>query len=291
MQPFDYVRPSSLLEASRLLQEAGPEGRILAGGSTLLPAMEQGLVRPKLVIDIKGVPEVHELRYTNSEGLTLGAAVTLRQLLKTSEVRRHYPLLQEAARSFVSVQIRNRATVGGRVCAASPAGDMIAALLCFDAECRIFDGEEERSMLLSDFLLGPGKTALQENEVLVGFRLPPPGGKTVGAYRYVRPSRGGSVTLAGVATRSTLAGGHEGRWRLALVGVGPVVMKAAEAGRVLESQGLSESSIQMAVQKAAAIAQPEDDFRASARYRAALIPVLARRSILAVAKQLWGYEP
>jgi len=289
LQPFDYVRPRSLAEVAQLLEEADAQTCILAGGTHLLPEIELGRIRPRLLIDIKAAPELNELRYTNSEGLTLGAAIPISQLLTSPEVRRHYPLLQEVARIWGSVQVRNRATVGGNICQASPAADMVTALLCFDAECRIFGPEGERWTPLERFLLGPGRTALKPNEVLVSVRLPSLGGKSVGAYRFVRKGKGGHVTLAGVAVRAVAISHGVASWRMALAGLASSPKRVSEAEHILEAGELNEHAIHRAAQKAADAAEPIDDARASARYRAALAPVLAERSIRAVARQMWGY--
>lgn len=285
MLPFQYVKPRSLKEACALLAE-NQGGFVLAGGTHLLLRIGRELVRPDVVVDIKNLPGLHEIRFNLDDGLSLGAAVTVRELMADNDVRRHYPLLAEACLQVGSPQIRNRATAGGNVCSANPAADLVPALLCYDALCHVHGPEGERALPLVEFYGEGGGTVLRSGEILAGIVLPTPWADAAGVYQTVRQGKGGHRTLAGVAVYANAVDGELADWRLSVAAAGPRTFRALAAEALLSGSTPSPQKVQEAAELAMAAADPLDDVQAGSAYRRAMVGVLARRGIEAVAAQL-----
>ncbi len=291
MQPFDYARPETLEEASALLARGSEvKACVLAGGTELLPRLEAGLVTPTLVVDIKRLPGISELCYDATQGLTIGAAVTLRRLCTHPEVRRVYGLFLDVIEVMGVPQVRNRGTVGGNVCNASPAADTIPTLLCYRAECRIYGPGGERCVPLDQFLVGPKQTALAPGEFLVSLHLPAPGGRSAGVYQKLRLARGGHLGLVNAAVMVQMNEETGSAWRIALGAVAPRPFRAMEAETLLEQKraALDPAAIRAAAALAQQAAEPIDDLRASAAYRRAMVGVLVRRGIETALARLAG---
>jgi CO/xanthine dehydrogenase FAD-binding subunit len=281
-----YVRPESLDQLLHLIAEAGDRATILAGGTDLMPEIRAGRRGP-LLVNLFRLEALRTIRLENSGAadhassrLFLGAAVTVARLLRSPEVRRHAPLLWQAADRFASPLIRSRATIGGNLCNASPAADLVLALLASDAEIEIAALAGCRRLPLEQFVHGPGQTALQDGEVVVGVRLPlaDPG-------RYCRFEKSGSrpaleISVAAVATALTLEDGRVKAPRIACGAVASVSRRAREAESLIEGRGLGARIIEQAARAAAAEIRPIDDVRGSALYRRRLVAAFVRRSLV-----------
>ncbi len=281
LQTFDYIKARDLPEAIALLRTAPGSVRPLAGGTDLVPALRMGQLRPRYVVDLKGIAALQELAYRPDAGLYLGAVVTFDRLLNQNEVRKLYPLLVEAARQIASPAVRNRATVGGAVCVAAAYSDWLPALLCQDAVVLVA-GASERRIPLATFLCGDGHTQLAGDELLAGLWLPTPPGTAVGSYHKLRLGHGSRITLVGAAVQAHIQNGRLQDWRLALTAVGPKPFRVPEAEALLNAENPTAAVIAEAAAQAQAAAAPADDFRASAEYRRAMVGVLVRRGIEAV---------
>jgi carbon-monoxide dehydrogenase medium subunit len=290
LHTFDYLRVWDVNEAIALLQAAPGEVRPLAGGTELVPALQTGRIRPRCVVDIKGIAPLQELTYRPDEGLYLGAVVTFDRLLAQTEVRRLYPLLIEAARQIASPAVRNRATVGGAVCVAAAYSDWLPALFCHDAVV-LTAGVSERQIPLADFICGDGCTRLAPDELLVGLWLPVPSGVAVGSYQRLRLGYGSRVTLVGAAVQAHMQDGHLQDWRIALTAVGPKPFRVPEAEALLNQETPTAAVIAEAAHRAQAAAAPTDDFRAGADYRRAMVGVLVRRGIETLLARGRGAKP
>ena len=263
---------------------------ILAGGTELLPRLEAGVLAPTLVVDIKRLPGLSELWFDPIQGLTIGAAVTLKRFASHADVRRFYGLFQDVYEVMGVPQVRNRGTVGGNLCNASPAADTAPALLCYDAVCRLFGPEGERSLPLEEFLIGPKQTALRAGELLVSLHLPLPASRAAGVYQKLRMAKGGHLGLVSAAVLAQIGDGSGVIWRIALGAVGPRPFRAHEAEAALQpGRGAPDAA---AIRRAAALAQeaaePIGDLRASAAYRHAMVAVLVRRGIETTVARLAG---
>ena len=174
MHPFEYARPGSLAEAVALLAERGPEARVLAGGTDLVIRLRDGSLAPRLVVDVKRVPELAPGIRLSGENLVIGATTVMTDVAADPLVRRHAPALAEAAAVVGSVQIRNRATLAGNVCNASPAADTVPALLVHGAVAVAAGPDGIRRIALDDLFVRSGITTLLRGELVTAIELPLP---------------------------------------------------------------------------------------------------------------------
>lgn len=283
MQAFSYVRAESLQQAVAALAEGGDTARVLSGGTDLLPQLKEGRRRASVVVDIKHIPELNELRYDPEGGLWLGAGVPCYRIYGNADISCTYPGLIDAAALIGGVQIQGRATLGGNLCNASPAADSIPALIAHDATCHIAGPDGPRDVPVAAFCTGPGRNVLGRGELLVSLHLPPARPGFGAAYlRFIpRNEMDIAVTGAGVAVQLD-AGGQRVEWaRVALGAVAPTPLYVAEAGEALAGVSLADvnAAIETAAQRAQAAARPIDDMRGTIAQRKHLAAVLTRRAL------------
>jgi CO/xanthine dehydrogenase FAD-binding subunit len=275
---FELALPESLDDCLRLLAERGPETKLLAGGTDLLPQMKNGVLMPKRVIDLSGVARVKILE-CDAKGLRIGAAVPARQLEQDLRVRAGYASLAESAALVGSVQVRNLATVGGNLCNAAPSADMAPPLVALEAQAVIAGPRGERRVPLSDFFPDVRKTVLGPDELLVEIVVPAPGPHSGGCYFRHTPRRELDIAVVGVASQVTLANGVCAKARISLAAVAPTPVRATAAEAALEGKPLTSDLIERAVDLAAQGAKPISDQRGSADFRRHLVRVLTRRTL------------
>jgi len=291
LQPFDYIIPRDHAEASALLAQGTGVTRSFMGGTDLLIRIRSGSVRPERVIDLKGLPGMRDMRLGEQGWLVIGAACTMNQVALNPLVQQHYDLLAQACNSVASYQLRNRATVGGNICNASPAADTAPALYCLDAWGELFGPGGARRVSIAEFFLGPGKTALRPGEFLTAIHLPPAPVGARGVFSKLGRTKVGDISMVSVAVLVDFGLGiadfglDEAQTirnaRIALGAVGPTPLRASEAEAAL-AQDTSPEGVKRAADLAAAAARPINDIRASAAYRRAMVAVLVRRGIEAV---------
>lgn len=281
MHDFDYRAPGSLDEALTLLAEAGPEARVLAGGTDLLVQMKEGRRRPRLLIDVKGIPELMGVTKDGSGALHLGAAASLASVLALPALTTDFPILAEACSLIGAVQIQNRASLGGNLCNAAPSADSAPALICLGARCVVASRNGRREIPLASFFVGPGQTVLAPDELLVEIVVPPTPSHSGGCYLRHTPRAEMDIAVAGVASFVILAPGDGvcQEARIVLGAVGPTPIRAREAEASLAGRALNEATIEEAAQQAAQAARPISDVRGSAEYRRHLVAVLTRRTL------------
>lgn len=277
---FDYVRAGTLDEAVRLLQEHGPAARPLLGGTDLFPNLRDGKLRPQVVVDIKGLPGLRDIAFDPEVGLTVGAAVTMNELAHHPDVVAHYPLLAEAATSVASYQVRNRATLGGNLCNASPCADTAPATLVLEAEFVLYGPAGRRTVRAGDFFVGPGQTLLQPAELMTAIRFPLLSPAAVGRYLKLGRCRSGDLALVGVAMLGFPDGTPSGyRVRIGLGSVAPTPIRAPQAEAFLAAHPPGEESWVQAAELAMAAARPITDVRATAQYQQAMVRILTLRGL------------
>jgi carbon-monoxide dehydrogenase medium subunit len=276
---FDLVLPESVEECVRALVERGPEAKVVAGGTDLLPQLKNGLVRTRTVIDLSGVPPLGKLGHANGAGLRIGAAVAARTLERDPDVARRYSALAESAALVGSVQIRNLATLGGNLCNAAPSADMAPPLLALEAEAVIAGPRGTRRVPFASFFTGVRRTVLTPDELLVEIVVPAPGPGSGGSYRRHTPRRELDIAVVGVASQLTLANGRCTKARIALAAVAPTPVRAMSAERLLEGHPVTPDLIERAAHAAVEAARPISDQRGSADFRRHLVQVLTRRTL------------
>jgi carbon-monoxide dehydrogenase medium subunit len=300
LQPFDYIIPKDHAEASALL--AGGDGAVrpFQGGTDLLIRARDGFIHPQQVVDLKGLPGMREIRPAADGWLVIGAACTMNQVAAHPLVQASYDLLAQACGSVASYQLRNRATIGGNICNASPAADSAPALYCLEAVTELYGPTGFRRLPISEFFVGPGKTALGPGEFLTSLHLPPapPGAK--GIFNKLGRTKLGDIATVSVAVWADWGLGIRDSSstnpqslipdpRIALGAVGPTPLRAPEAEVALAADA-SPEGIRRAADLAAAAARPIDDIRASAVYRKAMVAVLARRGMEAILADPKGFR-
>ena len=278
---FDYVRAREPSEVFEHLRRHGTEARLLMGGTDLFPNLRDGLLRPQVVIDVKQLSGMNEIEFNPQEGLLVGAAVTMNRLASHPDVRAHFPLLADAARSVASYQVRNRATLGGNLCNASPCADTSPATLVLDARFVLLGPDGERSLRAGEFFLGPGHTALLPGEFMTGIRFPPLPAGSAAAYHKLGRCRAGDLALVGVAVLghpdTSATSGY--RFRIGLGSVAPTPIRALPAEEVLASQAPGKETFALAALEAQSVAAPITDVRGTAEYQLAMVRALAVRAL------------
>lgn len=277
---FEYAAPTSLAEATKLLAGATGTARVLAGGTDLIVQLREHLRDADLVVDIKKVPEVMELKLSQ-DGLKLGAAVPCYLLYDNADISKHYPALTDAAQIIGGWQIQSRASIGGNLCNSSPAGDSLPALIALNAKCVIEGPTGTREIPVADFCTGPGKNILQKGEVLAALVFPPTGPKSSSAYERFIPRNEMDIAVVGVGSWVKLnsAGDKIEAARIALGAVAATPKFATEASTWLAGQPATEATFAQAGELAKKIATPISDMRGTAEYRTHLVGVLVKRTL------------
>lgn len=278
MRRFDYHEPRSLGEASELLTSLGEDTYLFAGGTDLLVEIRERLRPVRNLINIKHIPGLSEARF-DLDGLHFGALVTVGQLERMAEVSRYYPNLLAGLRALGSIQLRNRATVVGNICRASPSADTIPPLVADGAEIETWHPGGERRLPLADFFAGPGKTVLTPGEIAVAVHVPRPAPSSGRAY--IKHGRRKAMELAtvGVAVSLETEGDRCTAVRIALGAVGPRVLRAPAAEEILRDSRLDAETISSAAKSAMQECTPISNVRSSAAYRREMVGVLTRRAV------------
>jgi carbon-monoxide dehydrogenase medium subunit len=279
MNRFDYAEPTTLNEAVSLLTRINGTVNLLAGGTDLLVEIKEQLRRPDYVINIKKISGMDGLRFDAKDGLRLGALVTMRQVEMSPVIREKYPALRQSVSEVGSIQIRNRATLAGNICRASPSADTLPPLIADRASVRIFGPDGERVIPLEEFFTGPGKTLLKSNEILTSIIVPPPAPFTGSAYIKLGRRKAMELATVGVAVTLTLAGRTCRDIRIALGAVAPTPIRAKRAEAVMLGQPFDQDHIEAAAQTAMEESRPISNVRGSADYRREMVKVLTRRAI------------
>ncbi|MFQ5842296.1 MAG: FAD binding domain-containing protein [Thermodesulfobacteriota bacterium] len=285
LREFEYLEPSSLSEAVSLLDQHAEAAKIFAGGTDLLVDMKEGELSPRYLIDIKGIPGQDHIEYDEKKGLRIGVLATIRQIETSRVIREQFLPLAQAAKVLGSVQVRNRATIGGNLCNASPSAETVPPLLVLGAKVKLNGSRGERTLPLEAFFVGPGLTVL-DKEILTEIIVPPPSPHTQGVYMSISRRRGVDLALVGVAV-AAVVDPEKGQWKevkIALGAVAPTPVRAVRAERILNGKRIEAALIEEAAQIASDEARPISDVRASAWYREEMVRVLVQRALEQVSR-------
>lgn len=276
--PFDYVRPASVDEALTALAADGG-AKLLAGGQSLIPALNFRLAAPTLLIDLGGLDELSGIRAPADGGLVIGAMTRQREVERSDVVRDRCPLLSEVMPWIAHPQIRNRGTIGGSLAHADPAAELPAVMLTLNAVLVARGPTGERRIPAAEFHVGLFTTALAPDEMLVRIEIPTAEAGARYAFEEVS-RRQGDFALAGVAVSLTLgAGDSVEHASICLLSVGDGPVAAAAGAAVLRGARLSDAAISAAAETTAAELDPPGDIHASPGYRRHLARVLTRRAL------------
>ena len=280
---FEYFSPRTLGEALSALADAAGPARALAGGTDLLPRLDKGLLGATRLVDLKRIPELGQIDFDPASGLTIGATVRIADLIEHPEVRRLYPAMADAASRTATVQIRNMATIAGNLCNGSPCADNAPVLIARGARLVLRSPRGERIMPIADFFKGPGKTALDPDELLVRIQVPPPPPDTGFAFAKLPARTHVDISAVNVGVMVARKGRVCEKARIVLGAVGPTPIEAHKAEARLAGAILEPKLIEEVGELAASETRPIDDVRSSASYRRAMAAVLVRRALAAAA--------
>jgi len=275
MFSFRYLRATSLDEALNLLQKYGSDARILAGGTDLLVNLQDGVEQPGYLIDIKPISEMHRIWLASDGTLHIGAGVTINRLFDFPDLPESMHAIRQAAGSLGSYQIRNRATVGGNICNASPACDLGPPLLVLGAQLRAVSKRGDRTIPIKEFFKGVKTTCLEPGEIITEI-IVPLAQDTHSVF--LKRSRIKGHDLAIVNAAGALS--QEGNLRIALGAVAPRPLLFEDFDGATFKE---RSSILEVIQRSIA---PIDDVRGSAVYRRYMVEVLVTEIIERLADRL-----
>jgi CO/xanthine dehydrogenase FAD-binding subunit len=275
MQPFVYARPAALSEAFALLEEHGAGACLLAGGTDVLVALRNRTLRPEVVIDLKHVSELRPGIAESGEALRISATTVLSDLNEDERIRIRFPALVEAAATVGSNQIRNRATLTGNICHASPAADTAPALLVYGALVNIASARGTRRVGVDEFFVGPRKTVLQPGELVSSIDLPAAAQRRGATFARITRRRG--VDLATISLCCTVDA--LGRTKFAYGAVGPRPFLVADESGVLADPGAADAAKDEVLHRLISQASPISDVRGSREYRSAMLLVMSRRAL------------
>lgn len=277
-EPFEYHVPETLAEASRLVTQFGSEGKVLAGGHSLVPMMKLRLAAPKHLIDIGRIAELDYIR--KDDGKVLVGALTTHFQIESSELlKTKCPLLPETAKEIGDPQVRNKGTLGGSLAHADPAADWPAAILALDAEIRAVSSRGERWIPAKEFFVDLLTTALEPDEILTAVRVPALPVRGGDAYvKLHQPASG--FAIVGVAARVVLdEKSTVQQASVGITGVGPKAYRAAGVEKLLGGKFPTLKRLEESAAHAADSIEANADLYASAEYRAHLACVYARRAL------------
>ena len=287
--PFQYFAPTSLDQALDLLERYNYDAKPLAGGQSLVPAMNFRLARPGVLVDLNRVPDLAFVRPGSDGGLRIGAMTRQRQVERDPLVAERAPLIHETMPHIAHPQIRNRGTFGGSLAHADPAAELPAVLTALQGRFRLESKRGQRWLGADEFFVDFFTTALEPDELLVEIAVPPLPARTGWSFQEVA-RRHGDFAMAGLATLVTLdEQGRVQEARLVYLSVGDGPVTARQAAQVLQGQEPTEEAIQEAAEVAARQdVDPVSDIHASADYRRHLVKVLARRTLRVAVQRAKG---
>ena len=273
-----YEAPETLEAAVALLASEPGEARVLAGGTDLLVQLKTDLIEPQLVVDIKRIGELREVR-REAGGYRIGAAVTGAELKEHPELKSVWPGVVEAANLIGSTQIQGRATLGGNLCNGSPAADSVPALIAAGAMATVAGTGGRRDVPVEGIVLGPRKLSLAKGEFVVSFLLPPRAARAADAYLRFIPRTEMDIAVVGAGVNLTL--GEDDKITAARVGLGAVAARpllVPAAADALVGSTLEDSALARFEEAVRAACQPIDDKRGTREFRIKVAGVIARRA-------------
>ena len=281
---FGYVAARSVEEALQLMAQHGEDGKLLAGGHSLIPAMKLRLQAPRTLIDLATVPGLRGVT-VNDNHLVIGALTVHADVGASELVRKHVPALAEAAAVIGDVQVRNRGTIGGSVAHADPAADFPVVLTALNASFLAQSASGTRAISVDDFFTDFYTTALNAHEILTEIRVPIPAAATGSAYVKLPHPASGYVVVSAAAVVTRRASGTCTGSRIAIGGLGSGPIRAIATELELQGKPLTTQTIAAAAAKAAEETDPVEDSYAGAEYKRHVATVYARKAIEAAVER------
>ena len=278
--PFAYARARSLAEVFDLLARHGEDAKLLAGGQSLIATLNMRLSSPRLLIDITRLTELSGVQVRDGV-VRIGALTTHAEIERSPEIRRHLPLLAQAAPHIAHPAIRNAGTLGGSIALADPAAEWPACCVALDAQFTIAGRTGTRRVAAREFFKGLYATALRPDEVLTHVEIKVPGPEYRSAFVELAQRRG-DYAIAGLAAVANRAGGMLSDLRLAFLGVGETPVLARKTMAAMEGKRAAADTIAAAAKALAKDIDPTPDLYSSAATKMQLARVLTGRALVAL---------
>ncbi len=282
---FEYVRPRSLKEALTLLSRH-TKYTILSGGTDVVDLLKESILRPDVVVDIKGLGALKTISFVNNT-LKISAGATFTDLIESEIVRKKFPVIRELATTVASVGIRNRATVVGNICSAVPCMDSGPLLSAYDAKIVTMSSKRKRTIPAGQFFVGNRKTTLAKGEIVTAVLLPLPKVKHAGCW--VKLGRYTGEDLAQVSVLILALGDKS--FRISFGAVAPVPVRARKIEKLLHGQIITPSLIEQAKKMVEEEIHPITDVRASKEYRMHMARIMFERGLDVAIRRLSGEGP
>ena len=274
---FDYHRPSTLDEALSALAEYGEDGKVLAGGMSLIPLMKLRFAAPAHLVDLNAVPGLAQVSEDGGM-LRVGALTRHADLEDNGLLKSRYHAMAAAAPLISDPLVRNRGTIGGSLAHADPAGDWGSVMIAMRAKVAARSASAEREIDVDDLLVDTFTSSLEPTEILTEVRIPSPSGPSGGAYLKLERKVGDFATVA-VAVHVVMSNGHVGSAGIGLTAVGSTNIRAADAEQALAGAEPSAEAFATAGKLAAAAANPVADQRGSVEYKRNVVDVFVQRGL------------
>lgn len=285
MKRFQYLRPASLKEALEQLAAFQPRVKPLIGGTDLMVRIQKGQAEVDAVVDLKGIQDISSTIEKGSREVTIGSLTVISDISADEDMRAWYPALIEAARTVGSIQIRNRATLTGNICNASPAADTVPPLIAYDTDVEIAGVSGGRTVALRDFFIGPGKTVCGPDELVVSVRIPVPEKPDGAAFERLTRRKGVDLATINIACRIDATK----RTIFVFGAAGPTAIVAEEASGIFADADSREEEHDEVLRSLVGRTNPISDVRAGKEYREAMLFALGKRA-LNRARRRYGKE-
>jgi carbon-monoxide dehydrogenase medium subunit len=275
---FEYIKPTSLADTIFAF-EKNEDAFLLAGGTDLLVGMKHGLIKPGCIIDIKDIPDINTFEYKN--GWKFGTLTTIRDIEVSKILGEKMPFLCQAAEALGTIQVRNRATVGGNLCNASPCANFGTAFLALDSQLKIISRDGERMVALEDFFTGPNTSILKKGEVLTEILVPREITESKGIFLKHCTGKSNDIGLVNITILLDIDSSNSlcKDIRIAMGAVAPTPIRAKQAEKFLNGKVLHPDLIAETAELASSQAAPITDFRARAGYRKDLLKTMVVKGI------------
>jgi len=271
LHDFEYEKPNEINQALELLSKYKEKAKILAGGTDLVVHLKENFAKPDIVIDVKGLAVLNELKITK-ENIFIGAGITFTNLIESEDIKQKLPILHEASEKVASVGVRNRATVVGNICSAVPSLDSGPALLVYNAEILVQNLQGKRTISIHDWFTGVKKTCLKPDELVLGINIPLE--KHTGVYEKLGRYRGEDLAQAGIGV---FVNGSD--YRFASCAVGPIPKRMKKLEEFLKGKEITEELIDEAAEIVPSEISPITDIRSSKEYRIHMMKVMFKRGL------------
>jgi len=274
---FKYASPENKEEALKILKEERVNACIVAGGTNVLPDIKVKKLSPKILVDITAIEELRGID-KKKDKIYIGPLTTIAELINSELILKEGKILIQAAQEFADPLVRNNATIGGNLVTASPAADTAVPLLTLDALIKIESVRQKREVWLKDFFLGPGKTVLQDDEMIVGIEFEQSDINKNGYFIKLGQRKAMAISIASVAVNLEVRQNKIIRIRIAAGSVAPTPIRLTATEEFLKDKEINDKLVEEAIDRVSEEVNPISDIRASAEYRRYISGILFKRA-------------